>query len=118
MIYAVDRDMDYIKISNKDELDSYLEKYDVENQFEDESICLMLVYDGFLEMKEVYQNLFNAMHTGKLPHLLVITDSDANKHFNMYSDGVSFAKTEFGGLFNIGGEYKPTLISGISGDAE
>lgn len=114
-IYAVDRNMNYIKIANQDELETYLGKYDVEKEFEDKTIGLMLVYDGFLEMKEVYKDLFYGMHTGNLPHLLVITDADAKKHFDMFGM-CAFAKSEFGKLFSIGGEYKPIISNYLRSD--
>lgn len=119
MVYAVDRNMDYIKISNQDELDKYLAKYDVENDLKDETIALILVCDGFLDMKKDYGNLFHCMHTSNLPHLLVITDSEAKQHFDIYSDGIAFSKTEFGALFRIGAEYKPhnKILGALSGDA-
>ena len=105
MVYAVDRNMDYIKISNKDELDKYLAKYDVEHKFEDKTIALILVCDEFLGMENEYKDLFNTIHTSNLPHLLVITDSEAKQHFDMFGK-CAFPKTEFGALFSIGADYK------------
>jgi hypothetical protein len=118
MVYAVDRNMDYIKISNKDELDKYLAKHDVENDFEDKTIALILVCDGFLGMENEYKDLFNAMHTSNLPHLLVITDSEFQEHFDKF-DNFAIAKTEFGNMFDVGAEYKPHIktfgaLSGVA----
>lgn len=116
MVYAVNENMEHIKITNQAELVDYLQEYDVEHQFEDKPIGVPIVFDDFLEsengIRELYQ-LFFKTRTGKLPHFIVITESTLKEHFDVFDGGIVFDKTDFGKLFHIVGDFRSVVTNYI-----